>query len=132
MPRSVADDPSVQAATPAGAGSTFEGLMKSLEAIVHRLERGELSLEDSLSAYEQGIGLVRAAQARLDGMDQRLAQLLEDGRTVPLQLSNKTRHGVSVATPTPAAADDGDDADDDGADASDDDDDDDDVDEDAG
>ena len=51
---------------------------------MQRLERGDLPLEDSLRAYEEGIGLVRAAQARLDAMDRRLEQLLADGTTAPL------------------------------------------------
>ena len=78
--------------TPAGAPAPrdgdepFEVLLTRLEQIVQRLERGELPLEDSLRAYEDGIGLVRQAQGRLDGMDRRLEQILADGRTAPLQV----------------------------------------------
>ena len=63
---------------------SFEVLLKQLEEIVGRLERGDLPLEDSLKAYEQGIKLVRSAQGRLDGMDKRLEQLLADGRTAAM------------------------------------------------
>lgn len=61
----------------------FELVMERLEGLVDKLEQGELSLEDSLAAYEQGIGLVRLAQGRLDAMDARLEQLSRDGRIVP-------------------------------------------------
>lgn len=73
------DRPDRSAAEPA-----FEELFKKLEAVVQRLERGDLSLEDSLKAYEDGIALVRSAQGRLDGMDRRLEQLLGDGRTASM------------------------------------------------
>jgi exodeoxyribonuclease VII small subunit len=63
---------------------SFEELMKKLEAVVARLERGDLSLEDSLKSYEEGIALVRSAQGRLDGMDKRLEELLKDGQTRPI------------------------------------------------
>ncbi|MDZ7261947.1 MAG: exodeoxyribonuclease VII small subunit, partial [candidate division KSB1 bacterium] len=36
---------------------SFESAMKRLEAIVEELERGELSLEDSLKIFEEGIEL---------------------------------------------------------------------------
>jgi exodeoxyribonuclease VII small subunit len=83
--------------TPTAAGSApespdepFEALLARLEQTVQRLERGELPLEDSLRAYEEGIGLVRRAQGRLDSMDKRLEQLLGDGRLAPLTLPEGT------------------------------------------
>lgn len=68
----------------ADAPDTFEALMARLEGLVVKLERGELPLEDSLRAYEEGIGLVRRAQGRLDSMDRRLEQLQQDGTRAPL------------------------------------------------
>lgn len=70
--------------TPTDADASFEGVLGRLEQIVQRLERGDLSLDDSLKAYEEGIGLVRRAQGRLDGMEKRLEELLTDGTTAPL------------------------------------------------
>ena len=67
----------------------FEVLMTRLEGIVGRLEEGELTLEESLTAYEQGIGAVRIAQGRLDAMDARLEQLTRDGKVVSLAASNE-------------------------------------------
>lgn len=62
----------------------FERMLERLEGLVKRLEGGDLSLEDSLAAYEEGVFLVRRAQGRLDTLDQRLEQLLEDGQHAPL------------------------------------------------
>lgn len=73
------------APAPADGEASFESVLERLEAVVQRLERGELSLDDSLKAYEEGIGLVRSAQGRLDGMERRLEELLVDGRTAPLE-----------------------------------------------
>ena len=61
---------------------SFEDVLKKLEVVVAKLEKGDIALEQSLEAYEQGIALVRTAQSRLDGMDKRLEQLLHDGKTL--------------------------------------------------
>ena len=74
---------SAQSAT-ATPEASFEELLKKLEGVVARLEKGDLPLEESLKAYEEGIALVRSAQGRLDGMDKRLEELLSDGKTRPL------------------------------------------------
>jgi len=57
----------------------FEEMLKELEAIVDRLESGTLSLEDSLSAFEQGVGLVRELTARLDDVERRVDVLMREG-----------------------------------------------------
>jgi exodeoxyribonuclease VII small subunit len=64
---------------------SFESMLKKLEDVVARLEKGDLPLEESLKAYEEGVGLVRSAQGRLDGMDKKLEQLLKDGTTKAMQ-----------------------------------------------
>jgi len=69
-------------------GQPFEALMERLEGLVDQLEGGDLSLEDSLSAYESGVALVRQAQGRLDHMDARLEELMQDGSTAPLDLDD--------------------------------------------
>lgn len=73
----------------------FEGLLEKLDALVTTLEKGELSLEDSLTAYEDGVRLVRHANARLDQMDKRLLQLLADGTLAPLDVKDEVanHHG---------------------------------------
>ena len=42
------------------AALDFEQSLADLQTLVERLENGELSLEDSLTAFEQGIGMTRA------------------------------------------------------------------------
>lgn len=68
---------------------TFEMALARLEEVVVRLERGELSLEASLAAYEEGVRMVHAAKGRLDGMQARLEQLLHDGTTAPMTAPEK-------------------------------------------
>ena len=55
----------------------FETSLAELQTLVERLESGELSLEDSLTAFEQGIGLTRECQAALAQAEQKVQQLLE-------------------------------------------------------
>jgi len=45
----------------------FEQAFRELEGLVEKLERGDLSLEQSLEAYERGLALHRACQQTLDG-----------------------------------------------------------------
>lgn len=55
----------------------FASTLERLETLVGRLESGELSLEDSLSAFEQGVRLTRDAQRRLDAAELQVRQLVE-------------------------------------------------------
>lgn len=66
------------------ANMPFEGLLCELEGVVGKLESGELSLEDALSAYEQGIAYLRHARTRLSDMEGRMEKLTADGRAAPM------------------------------------------------
>ena len=46
------------------AALDFEQSLAELQQLVERLESGELSLEDSLTCFEQGIGLTATARRR--------------------------------------------------------------------
>ena len=59
------------------AALDFEQSLSELQTLVERLESGELSLEDSLGAFEQGIRLTRDCQASLAQAEQKVQQLLE-------------------------------------------------------
>jgi exodeoxyribonuclease VII small subunit len=56
----------------------FEEALEKLEAIVRRMEAGEMSLEESLKAFEEGIKLSRLCAKRLDEADRRVALLLKE------------------------------------------------------
>jgi exodeoxyribonuclease VII small subunit len=56
---------------------SFEEALKRLEAIVRRLEAGELSLEEALTGFEEGVQLVRFCRERLAAAEERLQWLVE-------------------------------------------------------
>ena len=55
----------------------FEELYKKLEETVEKLEKGGLSLEQSIALYEEGMELAKTCQAVLDGAEQRITKLRE-------------------------------------------------------
>ena len=55
----------------------FEPLYKRLEEIVARLEQGDLTLEESLALYEEGMKLARRCQELLQGAELRITKLQE-------------------------------------------------------
>ena len=59
------------------ASLDFEQSLADLQTLVERLENGELSLEDSLGAFEQGIRLTRDCQASLAQAEQKVQILME-------------------------------------------------------
>ncbi|OBX05592.1 exodeoxyribonuclease VII small subunit [Gallibacterium genomosp. 3] len=62
----------------------FENTLTELEAVVNRLEQGDLSLEDALVQFEQGVNLAKQAQDRLANAEQRVQILLEKNSTAQL------------------------------------------------
>jgi exodeoxyribonuclease VII small subunit len=56
----------------------FEGALEELEEVVEQLESGELSLEDSLSAFEKGVGLVRFCNQKLSEVEKKIEMLVRD------------------------------------------------------
>ena len=61
---------------------SFEKALARLEEIVGALEKGELSLEDSLKLYEEGISRARFCQDRLEAAESRIEVLSQDARRV--------------------------------------------------
>jgi exodeoxyribonuclease VII small subunit len=68
--------PEISSPSEAVAESSFEGSIRRLGEIVEALENGELPLEDSLRLFEEGVKLARASQAKLDGAEKRVEELL--------------------------------------------------------
>ena len=57
---------------------SFEEAMCQLEQIVLKLEKGDISLEESISSFQQGIELSRYCAAKLDEAEKRISILLQD------------------------------------------------------
>ena len=62
-------------ATAAEPPAAFEDLVSELERLVGQLEAGQLSLEDSLVAFERGMHLSKRAAGILDAAERRIEQL---------------------------------------------------------
>jgi exodeoxyribonuclease VII small subunit len=69
----------------------FEDELKELEAIVSQIDSGELSLEESISAFERGVMLVKALNGKLDEVERKVELLTRSAggelRTVPFEES---------------------------------------------
>ena len=61
---------------------SFETALTRLEQIVGALEKGDLSLEDSLRLYEEGIARARFCQERLEEAESKIEVLSQDARRV--------------------------------------------------
>lgn len=76
---------------PASPVSEFEQSLEALEQLVERMEHGEMTLEESLAAYERGVGLYRSCQTALEQAELRVRMLSDP-------------QDPSSATPFPNAA----------------------------
>ena len=56
----------------------LEKTLETLETLVEKMESGDLSLEESLQAFEQGVRLTREAQQALQAAEQKVRILLKD------------------------------------------------------
>lgn len=59
---------------------TFEQSVAQLEEIVRRLEAGDLSLNDSIAAFEKGMGLTRECEALLNKAKGKVEKLIRDSK----------------------------------------------------
>ena len=66
----------------------FEETLAALETLVLQLEKGDLSLEESLKSFEQGVKLTRACQTALQEAEQKVQILLEKNGTEQLEKFN--------------------------------------------
>ena len=62
---------------PKGKKIDFEASLGQLEKLVDQMEEGELSLEDSLKAFEAGVKLTRDCQQALKEAEQKVNLLME-------------------------------------------------------
>jgi exodeoxyribonuclease VII small subunit len=70
----------------------FDDILTRLRSLVERLEGGNLSLEDSLQSFEQGMELCRRGASILDAAEKKVEVLLAGppgaNRTAPLPAAN--------------------------------------------
>jgi exodeoxyribonuclease VII small subunit len=58
----------------------FEDQLENLEQIVAQLEDDEVGLEEALDLFERGMELARACRSRLEKVEQRVTQLMEQAK----------------------------------------------------
>jgi exodeoxyribonuclease VII small subunit len=56
---------------------SFEQSLTDLETLVNKMETGDLSLDESLGAFEEGVKLTRECQKMLDEAEQKVQILTE-------------------------------------------------------
>jgi exodeoxyribonuclease VII small subunit len=61
--------------------ASFEQQLKELEAIVERMEEGDLSLEDSVRLFEEGLKLSNACKKELEAAEGKVQMLVDRGRS---------------------------------------------------
>lgn len=77
-------DPAAMPAEKGDSGLGFDGVLVRLRSVVDRLEQGNLSLEESLKTFEDGVLLARQGHTLLDAAEKRVELLLRgpDGANV--------------------------------------------------
>jgi exodeoxyribonuclease VII small subunit len=75
----------------------FEEQLTALESVVERLEQGELSLEESVRLFEEGMKLSDACKKELEAAEGRIQMLVDRGRggmkAVDLDLNEGAEEG---------------------------------------
>lgn len=67
------------------APARYEEIVQRLTRVVERLEGGGISLEESITAFEEGIRLARAGAQKLEEAERKVELLVADDRAVPFQ-----------------------------------------------
>jgi exodeoxyribonuclease VII small subunit len=77
--------------------ANFEEQLTALESVVEKLERGDLSLDDSVHLFEEGLKLSNACKKELEAAEGRIQVLVEQGRNamrvVDLDLEKDVKTG---------------------------------------
>lgn len=75
--------------------SSFEVQLQALASVVQQLKQGQLPLQQSLSLYEQGVGLVRQCQSELQATEGTF-KLLQEALTQPAETATAAGAGGST------------------------------------
>jgi len=78
-----------------GEAISFEQSLAEVEAIIRRVESGEVGLEDSIVQYERGVALIRQCRETLDRAEQRVVDLTS-------QMNSQMQGQVQARTTPPA------------------------------
>lgn len=73
----------------------FEEALQKLEAIVAQMEEGDLSLEETLKAFEEGVRLAKFCTTKLDEAERKVEKLIRDqaGKVQPIPFSEAEDDG---------------------------------------
>ena len=84
--------PAVRSETMTTKTKKFEDEIKELETIVSQIDSGELTLEESIGAFERGVMLVKALNGKLDEVERKVELLTRSAggelRTAPFEPSS--------------------------------------------
>lgn len=64
----------------------LEDALAELEDITNQIEEGDLSLDESLALFEQGIALTRLCSSKLETARQKIEKLVEDNKTEEMDI----------------------------------------------
>ena len=69
---------------------TFEQALMRLEEIVKQMERGNVSLDDSLRLFEEGTGLIQQCSGQLNQAELKIVRLMKgpDGQPVEMEFED--------------------------------------------
>jgi len=70
---------------------SFEDAMKRLEEIVQMLENGDLTLEESLEIFEEGMNLIRFCTNKLEEAEKRVTILVQESEGEYIQVPFKDK-----------------------------------------
>lgn len=81
----------------------FEASLAELEGLVAKMEAGDLTLEQSLAAFERGVHLTRVCQASLRSAELRIKALTQQGEEIDLGGGPQDDASSTGATDPPRA-----------------------------
>ena len=67
------------------ATMSFEQAMKELEDIVRRLESGQVTLDEAVTAYERGAALKRHCESKLQEARTKVEKITGAGKSIGLE-----------------------------------------------
>ncbi len=78
---------------------TFEQALHRLEEIVERMESGDLSLDESLALFQEGVGLSRSCSSRLNDAEGSIQKMvrIEDGKFILEEFGSESSEDARTA-----------------------------------